>query len=209
LNVRLKASRRTPWKTGSSVDPKITTELAKPYIGTDTVPLARRFVRCYELLDHGFFSEAFVVAFSIFDDFVQQTLHEALKAKGIESKSERNGFLRGIKENRLKIYLGPLLKVVCGHDLQSRWPDSGVALEWLNSTRNRIAHAGETADYADAAKGIFVCLKAIVVLKEMGITDAELTVSLFRHAKITAAWTRNPPPWIPAGEVSESMDFRY
>jgi hypothetical protein len=208
LNIRLKASRRAPWKSGSSEDPKITTELARKHIGTNTAPLARRYVRCFELLDHGFFSEAFVIAFSILDDFIQQTLHEQLERKGVLLKAERDSLLRGIKENRLRIYVGPLLRLLCGQDLKSMWPLSKPALDWLNTTRNRIAHAGENASYEDAARGIYVCLKTIVILRDHEVVDVEVTVPLFRHAKVTAAWTRDPPAWIPQGEVAESMDYR-
>jgi hypothetical protein len=191
-----------------SPDPHGTTALALSHIGTGTVPIARRYVRCYELLEHGFYSEAFIVGFSTFDDFVQQTLHELLEAKGLAAKSERDELLRGIKENRLKLYLGPLLKLALGSDLATLWPHGSKALEWLNSTRNRIAHAAEVVDYAAAARGIYACLKLLVVLRDAGASRVEVPVELFRHAKITAAWTSDPPEWLPSGEVAESMDFR-
>lgn len=45
-------------------------------------------------------------------------------------------------------------------------------------------------------------------MREHGLTSVEINVELFRHSKITAAWTKNAPDWIPSGEVAESMDFR-
>ena len=188
-------------------DPHDSTASAAPHVGTESLPLARRYVRCFELLEHGFYSEAFIVAFSVLDDLVQQMLHEMLREKGLTSKSERDELLRGIKENRLKLYLGPVLKLACGKDISIMWPASSAALEWLNSTRNRIAHAAEAVDYATAEKGIYACLRVVVALKENGLTKSEITVELFRYAKITAAWTTDPPSWVPAGEVAESMDF--
>lgn len=210
LNVGLKNYEGNNAWTGvaTSPDPHGTTELALPNIGTGTVPLARRYVRCYELLEHGFYSEAFIVGFSVLDDFVQQILHDLLEAKGLDAKAERDELLRGIKENRLKLYLGPLLKLAYGRDIVSLWPEARRALEWLNTTRNRIAHAAEVIDHATAAKGIFVCLKLLVVFKENGVASAEIPVELFRHAKITAAWTMDAPNWVPRGELAESMDFR-
>ncbi|MFZ5524370.1 MAG: hypothetical protein ACOY9D_09870 [Pseudomonadota bacterium] len=210
LNVGLKNYEgNNAWMgVSTTFDPHGTTNLAEPHIGTKTFPLARRYIRCYELLEHGFYSEAFIVAFSILDDFVQQTLHELLESKGLALQSERNELLRGIKENRLKLYLGPILKLAFGHDIEALWSGSGKALEWLNGTRNRIAHAAETVDHATAAKGIFACLKILVVLNECGVTTVELNVELFRHAKITAAWTLNPPDWVPTGKIAESLDFR-
>jgi hypothetical protein len=189
-------------------DPYGTTNLAVPNISPDKYPVAKRYVRCYELLEHGFYSEAFIVAFSVLDDLVQNSLHKLLEKKGLTLSKERDELLRGIKESRLKIFLGPLLKVVFGHDIATLWPNSTKALEWLNSTRNNIAHNGKTVDYATAAKGIYVCLKILVVLKENGVIETDFTVELFRHAKITAAWTVNPPDWIPKGELAESMDYR-
>jgi hypothetical protein len=210
LNVGLKNyAANNAWQgLSTSNDPHGTTALAAPHIASNSYPVARRYVRCYELLEHGFYSEAFIVAFSVLDDLVQHSLHNLLETKGLNSHEERNELLRGIKESRLKIFLGPLLKVASGHDISDLWPSSSQALTWLNTTRNHIAHSGERVDYATAAKGIFVCLKTLVVLKENGIVHADFTVELFRHAKITAAWTANPPDWIPSGELAESMDFR-
>ena len=210
LNVGLKNYEGNSAWLGvqAEVDPHGTTAIAAPHIGSDSLPLARRYVRCFELLEHGFYSEAFIVAFSVLDDLVQQVLHDALRTKGLESKTERDELLRGIKENRLKLYLGPVLKLACGQDITTMWPKSTAALEWLNTTRNRIAHSAEAVDYASAAKAIYACLRVIVTLKDHGLTNSEIPVELFRHAKITAAWTIDPPSWAPKGELAESMDFR-
>lgn len=209
LNIGLKNYEgNNAWTgTATSQDPHATAELASPHIGTSTAPIARRYVRCFELLEHGFYSEAFIVAFSVFDDFVQQALHDLLLTRGLSTKSERDELLRGIKENRLKLYLGPVLKLATGRDIEAMWPDARPALEWLNSTRNRIAHAGETVDHATAAKGIFACLKLLVTLRDGGVAKVDLPVELFRHAKITAAWTLDAPSWVPNGSTAESMDF--
>lgn len=210
LNVGLKNyGGNNAWPgVQTEVDPHGTTAIAAPHIGSDSLPLARRYVRCFELLEHGFYSEAFIVAFSVLDDLVQQVLHDSLCKKGLESKTERNELLRGIKENRLKLYLGPVLKLACGQDISTMWATSTSALEWMNTTRNRIAHSAEAVDYASAAKAIYACLRVIVALKEHDLTKSEIPVELFRHAKITAAWTIEPPTWVPKGELAESMDFR-
>lgn len=210
LNVGLKNYEGNSAWLGvqAEADPHGTAAIAAPHIGSDSLPLARRYVRCFELLEHGFYSEAFIVAFSVLDDLVQQVLHDSLSEKGLASKSERDELLRGIKENRLKLYLGPILKLACGRDISAMWPASTAALEWLNSTRNRIAHSAEAVDYASAAKAIYACLRVIVALKEGGLTSSEIPVELFRHAKITAAWTMDAPTWVPTGELAESMDFR-
>ena len=210
LNVGLKNYEgNNAWvSAATSADPHGTTELALPHIATQTMPVARRYVRCFELLEHGFYSEAFIVAFSVLDDLVQQILHDLLQEKGLVTKAERDELLRGIKENRLKLYLGPVLKLAIGHDIESMWPAARNALEWLNTTRNRIAHAAESVDHASAAKAIFACLKVLVLLKDNGVADIEIPVELFRHANLTAAWTTDAPDWVPKGEIAEAMDFR-
>lgn len=210
LNVGLKNyDGNNAWLgTTTSVDPHGTTSMALPHIGTQTLPLARRYVRCFELLEHGFYSEAFIVSFAILDDFVQQVLHRLLEVKGLTTQRERDDLLRGIKENRLKLYLGPVLKLAFGRDISSMWPESQRALAWVNTTRNRIAHSAEPVDHSAAAKAIFACLKVLVAFRDNAVAEVEIPVELFRHAKITAAWTLDPPGWVPKGEVAESMDFR-
>lgn len=211
LNMGLKTYRRYyPWAYPKGIDqddPSGTTQLAKPHIASDTHRISRRYVRCYELLEHGFYTEAFIVAFSVLDDLVQQMLNQLLTDKGMVSDDEREELLRGIKEKRLKIFLGPLLKVLTGKDISTMWPGSEKALDWLNRNRNRIAHSGKKADYATAAQGIFVCVKTLIVLSQNQLMDADFTVEFFRHSKLTAAWTENAPDWVSSGPSAESWDF--
>jgi hypothetical protein len=191
----------------SPPDPHGTTALAIPHIGKDELPLSRRFVRCFELLEHGFYSEAFIVGFSLLDDFVQTSLKVLLTRKGLSS-ADCNSLLRGIKEDRLRLYLGPVLRLTIGRSIEELWPEAGAALEWLNRKRNRIAHASESVTYDETAHGIFACLKLLILLRDAGIPGVDISVLLFRNAKITASWTWAPPAWVPQGEVAESMDFR-
>jgi hypothetical protein len=194
-------------QVGAPIDPYGTTALALPHVGSATFPLARRYVRCFELVEHGFYTEAFLAAFVLLDDFVQQTLSEQLEAKGLASKADRTELMRGIKENRLRVYLGPLLMVTSGRDIQSMWPQASAALEWLNSTRNRIAHAAESIDRSSAARAIFVSLKILICLRDAGLARVDIPVELFREAKLMAAWTLAPPAWVPQGGAAETMDF--
>lgn len=202
--------RYYPWAYPNAIDPDDPsgiTQLARSHIASDTYKVARRYVRCYELLEHGFYTEAFIVAFSVLDDLVQQMLKRFMMDKGTISEKEAEEILRGIKDNRLKIYMGPMLKVLTGKDITAMWPGSKKALPWLNETRNRLAHSGEKADYATAAKGIFACVKTLTVLSQNQLMEADFTVEFFRHSKITAARTENAPDWVPSGPLAESMDF--
>ncbi|MEP0924901.1 hypothetical protein [Leptolyngbya sp. ST-U4] len=188
-------------------DPFDTSALAIPHIGGTTYPVARRYIRCYELLEHGFYSEAFIIAFSVMDDIVQEMLHEQLNLRGMSSKTDRDDLLRGIKENRLKLYLGPVLKLATGKSISELWDKSEKALKWINKTRNEIAHAGFNADYNAAAVGIYACIKLLHTLHSEGLLDAEFPVQFFRHAKITACWTLNPPEWVPNNEQANKTNY--
>ncbi len=211
LNMGLKAYQRDyPWaypSSGHPDDPLGTTEIAKPHIAADTYPIARRYVRCFELLEHGFYTETLIVAFSILDDLVQEMLHDLLKEKGMESGTARNEFLRGIKEHRLRLFLGPLLKVVSGKAIGEMWPDAETAIKWLNEKRNAAAHSGYQANYSTAATAIYACIKILVVLGQHELIESAFPVEMFRHAKITAAWAEDPPNWVPEGEDAESFSF--
>jgi hypothetical protein len=211
FNIKMKTyGRDYPWASGEGIDPDDphnTTQLAIPHIASNTYNVARRYVRCYELLEHGFYTEAFIVAFSVLDDIVQQMLKRLLAEKGMASDGQRDELLRGIKERRLKIYLGSLLKILTGKDISSMWPGSDKALDWLNKTRNHSLHGGRKLDHASAAKGIFACIKTLTVLWQNQLVEADFSVELFRHSKLTAAWTENAPDWVPSGPLAESMDF--
>jgi hypothetical protein len=188
-------------------DPFNRTAIARDHIASGSFPVARRYTRCYELLEHGFYSEAFIIAFSIMDDLIQEMLHNLLVNKGIQTEAERNVFLRGIKENRLKIYLGPLLKTLYGRSITDLWPNAENALSWLNTKRNKIAHAGHEANHHSASVGIYACIKILHELHQAKLINSEFTVEFFRHAKTTASWTDDSPGWVPRGQVAESMDF--
>ena len=188
-------------------DPFNTTELAREHIASDSFPVVRRYTRCYELLEHGFYSEAFIIAFSIMDDLIQDMLHNLLIKKGTQSKTKREEIIRGIKGERLKTFLVPLLKEFCGRSITDLWSNAEDALSWLNTKRNKIAHAGHEADYHSASVGIYACIKILHELHQSELINSEFPVGFFRHAKTTASWTDNSPEWVPRGPVAESMDF--
>jgi hypothetical protein len=87
------------------------------------------------------------------------------------------------------------------------WSAGEKAVDWLNRQRNIIAHSGARATRDLAAVGIFGCMKVLTVLHQEGHMKAEFPVEMFRHAKLTAAWTENPPAWVPSGSVAETTDF--
>ena len=221
FNMGLKTYQRDyQWahsRSGHPDDPLGTTEVAKPHIAANTYPIARRYVRCFELLEHGFYTEALVVAFSVLDDLGQTMLDNLLEEKDMGSETARNELLRGIKEHRLRLFLDPLLKVrlfpgsllkvLSGKAIDGMWGDAETALKWLNEKRNAVAHGGYQAEYSTAAKAVYACIKTLVVLNQNGLIRAEFPTEMFRHAKITAAWTEAPPKWVPKGQDAEAFSL--
>jgi hypothetical protein len=146
---------RVSLNMGGGIDPRNTTDLAINEITNETRNLDRRYLRCYDLLEQSMYTEAFLIAFSALDDLVQQMLHSILLSKGVIQDNKRNKIIRAVRDDRLKIFLGPLLKAISGIDLTEVWPDGERALDWINKRRNDIAHSGYIADYSTAAQGIF------------------------------------------------------
>jgi hypothetical protein len=184
-----------------------TTELALPHVDADTYPIARRFVRCFELLEHGFYKETVIVAHAILDDTVQSVVRDQLRSKGLEDKKSQDSLLRAIKEERLSIYMGPLMKTLTGISLAEIWHDAPQAVGWLNTVRNKIAHTGSGDSRDNACKAIFVATKALAALRSKGLLQCDFPDGMLRAARITAAWTRHPEAWVPTGDGIETDLF--
>jgi len=203
LNVGI---RLHPW-TKLPFDPHGTTELAKAHIDTDTYPIARRYLRCFELLEYGFYKETVIVAHAVLDDVVQDVIHEQIKAKGLTDRQSRELLVRAIKESRMRIYLGPLLKILAGVSIGEIWSEAPAALSWLNKVRNQIAHRGSTDDRDSACKAVFVSIKTVAALRSRGLVTEAFPPGMFRHARLTAAWTLNAESWVPSGDGIETDPF--
>ena len=87
------------------------------------------------------------------------------------------------------------------------WPEAFAAIGWLNGIRNKIAHGGADGDRSAACKAIFVSIKTIAALRSRNLINAEFPPGMFRQARIGAAWTLNPEPWIPTNEGIETDPF--
>jgi hypothetical protein len=199
LNVAMLALRA--YKTSES------TELARPHIASDTYPIARRYVRCFELIELGFYKEAIIVAHAILDDITQELIHRLLHQRGLDTEQSRNMLVRAIKEDRFSIYLGPLLKAISGISIAEIWPDAPKAIKFLNVERNKIAHAGAASDRDGACKAIFISMKTVAALHSRNLVDAKFPPGMRRHSRILASWTLNPPNWVPAAAGIETDEF--
>jgi hypothetical protein len=207
LNLGIRLNNQSyPW-IQLPFDAHGTTELARPHIDADTYPIARRYVRCFELLEYGFYKETVIVAHAILDDVIQDVIHDQIKAKGLDDRQSRELLVRAIKESRFRIYLGPLLKILAGVSIEQIWSDATAALTWLNKARNQIAHRGSTDDRDSACKAIFVSIKTVAALRSRGLVTAEFPPGMFREARLNAAWTLNAESWVPSGDGIEIDPF--
>ena len=187
-------------------DPLGTTNLAVPHIGQSTFPIGRKFARCFDLIEHGYYTEALIVSFAILDDQVQIALHSLLEAKGLNEESERKQLLRNIKEQRLKLFLGPVLKLLLSKSISELWPDADVAMDWLNSERNAAMHGGYHANLRSAAFALFASMKLLLVLSRNGAFKLDLPNGMYRTARIMAAWQDSPPKWIPRSDEVDNIN---
>lgn len=187
--------------------PEVTTKLALEHIGSDTYPVARRYVRCFELIEAGFYKEAIIVAHAILDDIVQDLIHDLLEKKRLATKKERDNLVRAIKEDRFSIYLGPLLKTIGGVAIDEIWGDAPKAIQWFNTQRNNIAHGGSEGDREAACKAVFVSMKVVAALSSRNLIDVKFPPGMRRHSRLLAAWTLNRPSWVPDAASIETDEF--
>ncbi|QPC93144.1 hypothetical protein [Mesorhizobium sp. INR15] len=189
-----------------------TQDLASSHVAGDTVAIARRYLACFELFDHGYYSEAVIVGHGILDDTIQELINRSLTDKGIDEQEERKLILRGISSDRMKTFLGPLLKLLSGKNLSEIWYDGASALDFLNKKRNAIAHNGVVASPAEAAFCLFASMKIIAVLHHSGLVDAPMPRGMFRTARNLAAWSvPDRPSWVskPGEEDHDPFDSTY
>jgi len=97
--------------------------------------------RAVHLVNHGFHSEAVLVAFSLLDLKVQEFLTMRFPNLSAEEGDE---LLRVVESRRLKRYLGLMMRLCTG---ASPLDDKDVAddLAWLNGLRNGLIHEAEGA----------------------------------------------------------------
>jgi hypothetical protein len=183
------------------------TKLARPHIATGTYAIARRYVRCFELIEIGFYKESFIVSHAILGDLVQEMINKFLKVKGLSTDQSRKTLTRAIKEDRLSIYLGPLLKVIGGVSIEEIWGHAPQAIAWLNSVRNKIAHGGSEGDRNSACKAVFVSMKAVAALDNRNFIDAKFPPGMRRHSRLLASWTPDRPIWVPEPNNIEIDEF--
>jgi hypothetical protein len=116
-------------------------------------PVTRRLMGCVDLFNSGFYNEAFISAFALLDDLVQNVAEAGMTKMGL-ADTQKKEMLRAIKEERLKHFTGSLFQL-CG------WQSLERANEELyknligsknstNSLRNKIMHGNSIIDRSTA-----------------------------------------------------------
>jgi len=101
--------------------------------------MVRRVMASLDLVNLGFYTEAFVTLFSLVDDLTQEVLKAGLARKGI-SRDQQKGLLRAIREERLKLYLTQLMVLCEWKSMEDDRPLLFKDLVKVNALRNKIMH---------------------------------------------------------------------
>jgi hypothetical protein len=105
-------------------------------------PIVRRFMSSLDLVNLGFYTEAFITLFSLVDDLTQQVMKAGLAKKGLSAVAQKE-FLLSIKEQRLHVYLTYIAAVCDWKPLEVENESLYKRLLKCNSLRNSIVHGSE------------------------------------------------------------------
>lgn len=122
--------------------------------------VVQRIMSSIDLINLGFYTEAFITAFSLLDDLIQETLYAGLNRKGVKKEGQKD-ILRAIERERLKYHLTDLLKLV---DWKSMEEDNEELLKKLikkNTLRNNIMHGSIRIDRKTSLESVDIILHAI------------------------------------------------
>ena len=171
--------------------------------------LAIRLLRCVELMDFSFHTEAFLVAFAVLDDAVQDVIRDLLRKRG-DSDAAADKVLSGIRVSRLRRMLDSTLGQIADFRLSSAWPQAFDALSWLNTVRNEVAHSGRSATRSEAAAALYVVERILTALIDNSCLDAEIPPNFQRDIHYACASARPRQAWFPdIFEVQETMKIVF
>ncbi len=121
------------------------------------------FTKAVDLLEYGNYNESLVIGFNLLDYIVQKSLKELMN--NLENDKEKENLLRQIKEQRLKIYLTVLFKLLTGQSFFSKKLKVSD-LEKINTLRNKTVHNGKTCTYEQAKDGLKIIYSIIAELNK-------------------------------------------
>jgi len=120
--------------------------------------------RAVDLVNHGYFAEAFVVGFALLDALVQEFVKGHLPNLSTE---EAEAVVGRIASHRLKTLLGPVLRV-CLNASPLNDKASQTELDWLNNKRNAILHRGDLCSRLESQRGLTAVWQFLRYLSEKG-----------------------------------------
>lgn len=132
--------------------------------GNPVHPVTRRVMSTIDLINLGFYTEAFVNLFSLVDDLTQEVIKAGMTLKNLRADEQKN-LLRSIKEERLKVFLTTLSKRIGWVSLAEA--NEGLLSDILkvNKTRNNVMHGSHRMTRTEAIEASEVLLKLIEWLK--------------------------------------------
>jgi hypothetical protein len=135
----------------------------------------RMFTRAKDLLNLGFFNESLIIAFNLLDYCVQKTIKSLMI--NLTSEKEKDQFLKQVKEQRLKTYLGPLFKTLTGKNFYNKKITEKM-IDKINFKRNKIVHDGQNCSYEEVCESLKIILFTIQGLNENGTQNFEIPVDI-------------------------------
>jgi len=120
--------------------------------------------RSTDLINHGYYSESFLVAFALLDETVQSFVTKKLPNL---TEEEASKLLRTIATSRMATYLGPLFKI-CFNESPLDTARYKQGLDFINTKRNAIIHNGEYCSRNDAIRGLNTILDFMKYLGDKG-----------------------------------------
>jgi hypothetical protein len=160
-----------------------------------------------DLVNLGFYTEAFVSAFALLDDLTQEVVKAGMAQKGLEAKDQKE-LLRAIREERLKHYMTSLMRLCGWEGLDEAKPALFRKLQKANTLRNSIMHGDVWLSRLETITSINTLLETIDWLRSnsfsfvippfplLNLAEAEFSELPLRSAA--------PPDDTPSGEENRS-----
>lgn len=127
--------------------------------------ISRRLLSVMDLINLGFYSEAFISSFSLLDDLVQEVVKAGLEKKGMEEKKQKE-LLRAIKEDRLNHYLNNILPLCDMKAMDKENEGLYKELKKKNTLRNNIVHNSKIIERKECLESTLIILNSILWLRQ-------------------------------------------
>jgi len=120
--------------------------------------------RAVDLVNQGYYREAFVIGFALLDELIQGFLVGRMPNLSSEQAED---LLRRVERERMQTFFGHVLLLVTGSTPRkddSLWSE----LKFLNTKRNGLLHSGAACSLSEARRGLEAVLKLLRYLDDLG-----------------------------------------